>query len=103
MGLNRRVWVRTKFAWYILDVPSRQYLPYFARMFVVHLFSHLLLQSAREDPSNTLDDFKLSLKITSNSSDTLASAVKVLGRGLTVEDLNNPDVVSSIVFLSGAC
>jgi hypothetical protein len=90
---NSRIWIKTCFAWYILDEPSQEYQRYYERTYIVHVFACLILQAIRDDPECTIEDFKLSLSVTSDSSTALVSAVRVLGRRLTVDDLFSPNIV----------
>ncbi|KAK7034044.1 hypothetical protein VNI00_012475 [Paramarasmius palmivorus] len=54
---NRKIYLRTKFAWYILDNPSLQYRPHFAPYFVRQRLCHLVLSTALIDNTLLLDDF----------------------------------------------
>lgn len=60
----------------------------------MHLLTHLLFQAAIDDPNTTLEDFKLSV----SSGDALVLAVRALGRALTFDDLNGPEIVSTPLY-----
>lgn len=88
------MYLRTKYAWYILDTPSAKYSPFFDGFWLKHRMLHLVVSAAQENPRITYDQFVKSLKISAESSDAVALSMKILGRELTKDDVENDDVVS---------
>lgn len=88
------MYLRTKYAWYILDSPSAIYSTFFTGFWLQHRILHLVVTAATANRRVTFDDFIDSLKVTPATSDAIAVAIKILGRELTEEDVESDDVVS---------
>ena len=87
------MYLRTKYAWYILDMPSSTYSPFFIDFWLQHRILHLAVTAAMANGRITYDAFVASLKVTPETSDAIAIAIKVLGRELTEDDVESDDVV----------
>jgi DNA (cytosine-5)-methyltransferase 1 len=90
------MYLRTQHAWYILDMPSSTYSPFFSGFWLQHRILHLVVTAAMANTRITFDEFIASLKVTPETSDAIAVAIKVLGRELTENDVESDDVVSLI-------
>ena len=88
------MYLRTKSAWYILDMPSVTYSPFFTGFWLQHRVLHLVVTAAITNARITYDAFIKSLKVTPDSSDAVAIAVKMLGRELVEDDIKSDEVVS---------
>lgn len=91
------MYLRTKYAWYILDMPSVSYAPFHIGFWLQHRILHLIVSSAQADSRITYEKFLSSLKITPDSSDAVAISMKMLGRELDREDVESDVVVSNTV------
>lgn len=88
------MYLRTKYAWYILDTPSAIYAAFFADFWLQHRILHLVVTAAIANGRITFDAFIGSLKVTPETSDAIAISIKMLGRELTQDDVESDDVVS---------
>lgn len=52
-----KVYIRTDFAWYILDTPAETYRPFYTDFFVQQVIFHELITEARGDPRLTVAEF----------------------------------------------
>jgi DNA (cytosine-5)-methyltransferase 1 len=52
-----KIYLKTEFAWYILDGPSKPYESHFSSFWLKHQVLHLLVTSALADPTITLAKF----------------------------------------------
>lgn len=83
------MYLKTEFAWYILDTPSKLYKSYFSGLQLKHQVLHLLVTSALEDPTLTLAKFLQSLEVMGD-----ASAIsQILKRPLSKDDILSEDMV----------
>jgi DNA (cytosine-5)-methyltransferase 1 len=94
------MYLRTKYAWYILDMPSATYSPFFTGFWLQHRVLHLVVTAAMTNARITFDAFIASLKVTPETSDAIAIPIKILGRELTEDDVESDDVVSLHVLCS---
>ena len=85
-----KIYIRTAFAWYILDSPSAGYKPLFTLFYIQHRLLHLLVTRSLERPRITHDEFIDSL--CEETPENLATYT-FLGRELTQEDLESDTVV----------
>ncbi len=83
------MYLKTKYAWYILSAPSRPYRLYFSGFWLKHHILHLLVVSALADPFITLAKFLNSPDI---KGDTLAVS-QILEKPLTEDDILSEDMV----------
>lgn len=60
--LNRHLYIRTQFAWYILEEPSPTYLPLYTDFFRNHEILHLILKQCLSDWTYTRKDFGVLLR-----------------------------------------
>jgi DNA (cytosine-5)-methyltransferase 1 len=90
---NSKIYIRTGFAWYILDTPSDLYSPFFSPFWIQHRILHLIVSQSLENPRLTYETFISSLEVTPETPDSVAIAIKVIGRGLTESDVQSDDVV----------
>ena len=90
-----KIYIRTKFAWYILDSPSPAYEPLFTPFYIQHRVLHLLVTVSLENPRITYDDFIDSLHRETNENLTIYT---FLGRELTREDVESDTVVCLNLF-----
>ncbi|KAF4603394.1 hypothetical protein EYR38_003807 [Pleurotus pulmonarius] len=59
---NRQLYIRTRFAWYILEKPSSTYLPLYTDFFRNHQILHLILKQCMMDWTYTRKDFGVLLR-----------------------------------------
>jgi DNA (cytosine-5)-methyltransferase 1 len=85
-----KIYLKTEFAWYILDAPSKAYHAYFIEFWLKHRVLHLLVTSALAHPSITLSKFLWSPEIKDDT--TIIS--RALGRPLSIDDVLSKDMVS---------
>ncbi|KII89181.1 hypothetical protein PLICRDRAFT_160365 [Plicaturopsis crispa FD-325 SS-3] len=95
--LDSKMYICTELAWYILDIPSEQYKPFFTEFWIRHRLLHLIVTSALNHPRITRAEFIQSLDVTEHSSDATAAAIAVLGRPLNEADLDSDEVNSYVV------
>ena len=88
-----KIYIRTAFAWYILDTPSTIYSPFFSPFWIQHRILHLIVTQSWANPRLTYDTFIKSLEITPESPDSVAIAIKVIGRSLTESDVQSDNAV----------
>ncbi|OCH93875.1 S-adenosyl-L-methionine-dependent methyltransferase [Obba rivulosa] len=85
MRADPLMYIRTKYAWYILDTPAAAYLPFYKRYWLKHRLLHLVVSTCLDDTEITYSAFVDSLR-------TDKSARTVLGRNLREADLDMDDV-----------
>ncbi|KAF8077759.1 C5-DNA-methyltransferase [Lyophyllum atratum] len=112
--LDSNIYIRTKFAWYILDMPSDQYTPLFVPFWTQHRILHLIITAAIKTPRMSYDEFLQTLEgdkeanddegsVDVASDDVLAS-VRMLGRTLSELDVQSDDVKTYVIgFLPDVC
>jgi DNA (cytosine-5)-methyltransferase 1 len=91
--MSSKFYVLTKHAWYILDLPSEQYAPFFRRLWLMHRVAHLLVSMALASPRLTYKDFVSALHITPDSPDEVSVALTIIGRELNENDIQSTDIV----------
>lgn len=89
------MYLRTQFAWYILDSPSSLYSSFFTPFWTQHRILHLVVTSSLDNRRITFDQFISSLQVTPLTSDSIAISMKMLGRELNKEDVESDEVVSA--------
>ena len=93
------IYIRTEFAWYILDTPSSTYSPFFSSFWIQHRILHLIVSRSLTESRVTYPDFVDSLKVTPETPDSIAISVKIIGRELTEADVESDEVVSAEDFV----
>ncbi|KAG6876747.1 hypothetical protein C0993_000724 [Termitomyces sp. T159_Od127] len=92
---DSKMYIRTKYAWYILHMPTEEYRPFFTSFWIKHRVLHLLLSSAIRDRRTSYQEFLESLSDVEGDNlfreEALAS-VQMLGRVLTEADIQSEDV-----------
>jgi len=83
------MYLKTKFAWYILDAPSKSYHTFFINFWLKHRVLHLLVTSALANPTITLPKFLQSLA----TEDDMSVVFQALGRLLSEDDILSEDTV----------
>ena len=83
------MYLKTKFAWYILDAPSKLYHTFFIDFWLKHRVLHFLVTSALENPIITLPKFLQSLA----TKDSMSVVSQALGRLLSEDDILSKDTV----------
>jgi DNA (cytosine-5)-methyltransferase 1 len=83
------MYLKTKFAWYILDAPSRSYHTFFINFWLKHRVLHQLVTSVLVNPTITLPKFLQSLA----TKDDTSVIFKALGRPLSEDDVLSKDTV----------
>ncbi|KAF8965236.1 S-adenosyl-L-methionine-dependent methyltransferase [Flammula alnicola] len=96
-GIDPKIYIRTKFAWYILGTPSNLYRPFFSPFWIRHRLLHLLVTSALDNPRITHTKFLDDLPSLDQADDSVATAEVILGRGLRKEDIQSEDVTTYII------
>jgi DNA (cytosine-5)-methyltransferase 1 len=89
----RKIYIRTDFAWYILGLPSRQYIHLFRPYWLQHRILHLLVV-ASTDSRLTYEAFKDNIQKFDEAEDNIVTSLSILGRNLTTQDAESPDVVT---------
>jgi len=89
----RKIYIRTDFAWYILGLPSRQYIHLFRPYWLQHRILHLLV-NASTDPRLTYKTFKDKIQHFDEAEDNIVNTRSILGRKLRTEDAESPEVVT---------
>ncbi|KAH9483930.1 DNA (cytosine-5)-methyltransferase 4 [Psilocybe cubensis] len=93
--LDPKIYIRTKYAWYILGIPSASYLPYFAPFWTSHRILHLFINSCLKNYRLTYEEFKENLQdIDAEEDSGPISASDILGRNLELDqDLNSDETI----------
>ncbi|KAH8099541.1 S-adenosyl-L-methionine-dependent methyltransferase [Cristinia sonorae] len=86
--LDRKIYLRTQYAWYILDAPSPTYAPYFETFWKGHCGFHLVVSCAEEDERLEYDDLKNCI----DDSQAQENAESVLGTPLVLADFEGSEV-----------
>ncbi|OBZ65761.1 Acetolactate synthase, mitochondrial [Grifola frondosa] len=95
--LDPKIYLRTKFAWYIVDTPAESYLSLFTGFWIKHRLVHLIVIASLDNSDVTYEEFVESLKVTDASSDIVDAAIQFIGRELTEDDLNSDETRSYII------
>ncbi|THH29585.1 hypothetical protein EUX98_g4594 [Antrodiella citrinella] len=90
--LDSKIYIRTEFAWYILDVPSASYAPLFAEFWRRHHLFHLVVSSSLDDPELDVIQFQDLLV-----QDMNGEAEKVTGQTVSVADFVDDNTQAFIV------
>ncbi|KAG9318606.1 hypothetical protein JVU11DRAFT_699 [Chiua virens] len=91
------IYILTQHAWYILDIPSLLYKPFYTSFWLQHRILHLVVSSAISNPRLSYDVFIHSLHVTPASDDDVAISLKILGRSITEHDVKSDDVTSYLL------
>ncbi|KAL6300510.1 S-adenosyl-L-methionine-dependent methyltransferase [Sparassis latifolia] len=91
LELDPKIYIRTEFAWYILDVPSHNYLPFYVELWIKHRLVHLIVSASVDDVDTDYDEFVRFLKVTPDSPEEVTLAIDIIGRELTEADLLSDD------------
>lgn len=85
-------------------MPSSNYKPFYVGFWLKHRILHLLVTAVMEYPRLQYKEFLKLLKVTPDSPDEVIVTLRMLGRSITEEDVQNDDVVSCCtpVFLLSA-
>ncbi|KAI0929230.1 hypothetical protein AcW1_006224 [Taiwanofungus camphoratus] len=97
LRLDPKIYIRTVFAWYVLDTPSKSYFQFFVEFWIKHRMLHLVISASLADITIDHNHFVESLKVTPDSPDAVALAIKMIGRELTEQDLQSDDVKLYVV------
>ncbi|KAG2133739.1 S-adenosyl-L-methionine-dependent methyltransferase [Suillus clintonianus] len=90
--LDDKLYILTNHAWYILDRPSEQYVPFFRDLWLKHRVAHLLVSMALANPRLTYKDFVSALHITPDSPEEVSVALTIIGRELDENDIQCDDI-----------
>ena len=90
---HSNIYILTQYAWYILDVPSPLYKPFYTGFWLKHRVLHLVVSSAISRPRLSYDDFIRSLDVSPASDEDIAVSLEILGRSITKDDVESEDVV----------
>lgn len=93
-SLDSKIYIRTRFSWYILDSPSAAYKPFFTSFYIQHRLLHLLVTTSLKEPRITYDQFVDSLH---RETDENLITYDFLGRELAREDLESDTVSAYII------
>ncbi|KAF9265676.1 S-adenosyl-L-methionine-dependent methyltransferase [Marasmius fiardii PR-910] len=89
-SFDGKIYIRTKYAWYILDRPLSIYMPYFQPFFIQHRLCHLILSQLFLDKELTTNEFVSSLELIQGQQDGLIPNVtSILDRTLNSQDLRS--------------
>ncbi|KAF8911019.1 S-adenosyl-L-methionine-dependent methyltransferase [Gymnopilus junonius] len=95
--LDPKIYVRTRFAWYILGCPSQSYNIYFAPFWTRHRLLHLLITAASTNKHTEYHQFIKNLPVLDKAEDSVATAKMILGRNLNEEDVRSDDMMAYII------
>src|ERR1700733_1478417 len=87
--LCSKIYLKTEYAWYIIDTPSKLYHPYFIGFWVRHRVLHLLVTSSLANSSITLAKFFKSPQVKADAS----IISQMLGRPLVLDDMLSENMV----------
>src|SRR5258708_35104625 len=92
--LYSKIYLKTEYAWYIVDTPSKLYHPYFIGYWAKHRVLHLLVTSAMANSSITLAKFFRSPQVKADAT----TISQMLGRPLVRDDMLSENIVSLPLF-----
>ena len=92
--LYSKIYLKTEYAWYIVDTPSKLYHLYFIGYWMKHRALHLLVTSAMANSSITLAKFFRSPQVKADA--TIIS--RMLGRPLVRDDMVSENTVGLPLF-----
>ncbi|GLB34766.1 putative cytosine specific DNA methyltransferase replication foci [Lyophyllum shimeji] len=104
--LDSKIYIRTKHAWYILDMPSDQYRPLFVPFWIQHRVLHLLVTAAIKTPRISYDKFLEGLEECGSTdadaginppNEDFVACLRMLGRTLTKNDFELDDVRAYVI------
>ncbi|KAF9473771.1 S-adenosyl-L-methionine-dependent methyltransferase [Pholiota conissans] len=95
--VDPKMYIRTQFAWYILERPSGIFNPYFSPFWLQHHFLHLVVSASIEDPRITYTQFVDQLLDIDKKADFIVPSEAILDRKLRPEDLESDDVLAYIM------
>ncbi|KAF9469258.1 hypothetical protein BDZ94DRAFT_1244081 [Collybia nuda] len=93
-ALDSKIYLRTSFAWYILDTPSALYQPLFIPFWTQHRILHLLVTHSLKNPRITYEQF---LDIVSQSDDEPLNDYPFFKAELSHKDTDTVDVKAYII------
>ncbi|TFK42486.1 S-adenosyl-L-methionine-dependent methyltransferase [Crucibulum laeve] len=85
--LDGKIYIRTDFAWYILEQPSPRYLEFFQLFWIQHKLLHMIVAAAVSDRKIMLDQF-IKLLPVFDEDGFITTSKMILGRGLQESDLD---------------
>ncbi|KAA1469421.1 S-adenosyl-L-methionine-dependent methyltransferase [Dentipellis sp. KUC8613] len=91
-ALDIKMYLKTKYAWYILGLPADTYLPFFVKFWLQHRLLHLVVSTALDNPRTALPEFVQSLGTIVDPFDAFVKPHAILGRNIVEEDLHAEDV-----------
>ncbi|KAF8503256.1 S-adenosyl-L-methionine-dependent methyltransferase [Russula emetica] len=91
-SLDVKIYLKTRYAWYILNAPSKSYRPYFSGYWLKHQVLHLLVTSALANSAITLAKFLESPDIKGDTS----AISQILKRPLSKDDILSKDMKAYI-------
>ena len=97
--ITSKIYIRTKFAWYILGIPNASYAPFYIPFWTQHRILHILVAMSLENKRTTYKDLVDNLKEMDNLNNSITTARLLLGRDLRKIDIETDDVVSSIIII----
>ncbi|CAA7271617.1 unnamed protein product [Cyclocybe aegerita] len=100
---DSKIYIRTKFAWYILGIPSKSYNPLFWDFWLKHRLLHLLVVAALEDHKLTCETFIQNLRECDRNEESVVSTQEILGRELSKDDVNEETQAYIISCLPDLC
>ncbi|KAJ3515085.1 hypothetical protein NLJ89_g1982 [Agrocybe chaxingu] len=100
---DSKIYIRTKFSWYILGIPSKSYNPLFWDFWLKHRLLHLLIVAALEDHKLTCEAFIQNLRECDRNEESVVSTQEILGRELSQDDMNEETQAYIISCLPDLC
>ena len=88
-----KIYIRTKFAWYILGVPSSTYKPYFTPFWIQQRILHLLVTSSTKNRRLTYSEFQKNIATLDEDEESVSTSNELLGRNLGGQDFKADAVV----------
>ncbi|KIM49346.1 hypothetical protein M413DRAFT_15448 [Hebeloma cylindrosporum] len=96
-GLDSKIYLRTKFAWYILGIPSSTYKPYFAPFWIQQRILHLLVIGSTKNRRLTYSEFQNTIATLDEDEVSVPTSNDLLGRELGGQDLKADEVIAYLV------
>ncbi|KAF5315922.1 hypothetical protein D9611_004789 [Ephemerocybe angulata] len=86
-----KIYIRTKYAWYVLGLPSEAYRPFYTAFWTKHRVTHLLFMALRRHPKLDEGAFCAMLPELDEEDSQTATAQDMLGRDLAEEDYESDE------------
>ncbi|KAF9013919.1 S-adenosyl-L-methionine-dependent methyltransferase [Cyathus striatus] len=93
-SLDGKIYIRTRYAWYILDEPSALYKAFYVGFLIQQRSFHIVMQSILQSKNVTYDSLIAKLIALNDDDLGVTPAHTILGHSLTAEHLSSPEVIA---------